>query len=114
LIPNTADLEAVAGPRVAGQKDAVGRVEAGHDLAAVQPERERHLAVDPDFRVVVDRDLEHDSRPGGIEGADTVGDRDVDAVPVEADAAGREPAHRVCRPEPLPPRLVEVDALRVR
>jgi hypothetical protein len=57
----------IARPSGSGEDDAVRRVEARDDLAAGEPERQRHLAVDPDLGVVVDHHLEHDGGAGGIE-----------------------------------------------
>ena len=101
-MPKTAIWNVSPGLRVARQHDAVGRVEAADAPAAGVAERERQLAVDPDLGVVVDHDLEDDGRAGRVEVADPLGDRDVDPVPVEADAAVGEPQLRLARARALP------------
>ena len=67
LIANTAISNLSPGPTLVAEHQAVGHVEA-LDAARRRPAGgARHLAVDPDFGVVVDIDLEHRDRTGGVE-----------------------------------------------
>ena len=64
------ELELLPGPRVAGEHDAIGRVEPLDELAAGLPQHQRKLPVHPDLGVVVDDQLEDDGRAGDVEAAD--------------------------------------------
>ena len=96
------DRERLSRSGVAGEDDAVRRVEAGNDRAARVAEGVRQLAVHPDLGIVVDHDLEHDRRARRVELADPLGEGDVDRVPVEADAAVREAKLRLARRQLTP------------
>ena len=91
------DGEGLAGLGVTSEHYPVGCIEAADRTAARVADRDRQLAVHPDLGVVVDHDLEDDGRAGRVEVADPLGDRDVDFVPVEADAAVGEAQLRLRR-----------------
>jgi hypothetical protein len=107
------DREAVAGPRVTREHDAVGGVEPADDRPAARAQRERQLAVDPDLGVVVDDDLEDGGHARRVQRADPARDLDVDAVPVERHAPVAEARHRLLGGEHAPRRVVEVGRLGV-
>ena len=108
FIPKIASWNCSPGTGVPGEHDAIGRVEALHQLAAGLSQRHRQLAVDPHFGVVVHHQLEHHRHPGGVESADPLGDGDVDPVPVEAELSVPSPSLDRLRRESQPGRIVEV------
>ena len=59
-MPKTAKLNALAGLRVSGEDHAIRGVEAFDHRPAWLPQDPRHLAVDPDLRIVIDHDFKSD------------------------------------------------------
>ena len=102
------ELNPLAGLCVPGDDHAVRRVESLDHRPARLAQDAGHLAVHPHLGVVVDDDLESDGRTCGAEVADLFGDRDVDAVPVEADFGGRTALVERRGVDGLPLRIVEV------
>ena len=113
-MPNTASWNVSPGRASRVSTTRLGALKPATTWPPDYSERERHLAVDPDLGVIVDDDLEHERRAGGVELADPLGNGDRDPVPVEAHAPVREPAHRVLGREPPPARVVEVACVRAR
>jgi DNA-directed RNA polymerase specialized sigma24 family protein len=79
-------------------------------------ERSCELAVHPDFCVIVDRRLENRCGAGRIEGTDPVGNRNSQAIPVEAQApiTGREEdiaGAQLSAPAAVPEYLTDGDIL---
>ena len=99
----------LTGLRVARQHDAIRRVEALDERAARLPERAGQLAVHPDLGVVVHDDLEHHRRAARRQPADRFGDRQVEAIPREADLAAGAALFQARRVDCRPPRIVELD-----
>ena len=82
-------LDALTGFDVLADDQAIRGVESLDQMAASLPEHQRQPAVHPDLRVIVDHDFEDGCGAGRIERADPVRNRHVDAIPVEAEPAGR-------------------------
>src|SRR5207247_5648307 len=82
--------------------------------AARLTQDERQLAVGPDLGVVVHDDLEDRRGPSGIELPDSLGDRDLQAVPGEAQPAAGAACLERRRLDPLPLRVVEIGGAGVR
>ncbi len=110
----------MAGARVAREHDAVGSVEPFNELSARLPQHERQLPIDPDFRIVINRDFKHDGRTGRVERTDLVRNGHSRAVPIEAKSAGGTALFELSRFDSFPFGIVkvcwagmDVDVLRV-
>ena len=107
LAPNTASWIRWPGRASRAITTRFGALKPLMSWPAGLAEHERQLAVDPDFRVVVDDDLEDDGRAGRVERADLLRDRHVDAVPAERESAMRASCLEALRLDHRPARVVK-------
>jgi len=99
-------LDPLARPGV-GRKDYPIRcVEAPDERSTALAQDARQPAVNPDLRVVIDDDLEHDCRTARFEGADCLGNSDRGPIPVETQLSGGPPTLERGGLDCLPSRVV--------
>src|SRR5262249_36479180 len=80
-------LNFLTGFHVQSDGEPVWSIPTTDHRAARLAERARYLAIHPHFGVVVERGFENHRRSGWIVAADALGNRQVDPVPVKAQAA---------------------------
>src|SRR5271165_465231 len=107
-------LNLLAGLGVSREDHTIGCIESFDHRPAGLPQDAWHLAVYPDLSIVVDYDLKSDSRSCGAEVSDLFRNRDVNAVPVEANLSRRTPLVKSRRVDGFPLRIVEVSGARMR
>src|SRR5438876_10936193 len=91
-----------------GDYDSIGRVESLNHWPARLTKNTRHLAVDPNFSVVVDHDFKSDGRTRSFEVSDFLRDSDINSVPVEADLGSGTPLVKSYGIDGFPLRIIEV------
>src|ERR1041385_2626692 len=89
-------------------------VPSGNYRPAGLAQRARQLAVNPNLSIVVQRSLKYGCGTGRIEITDAIGNRQLDAIPVEAEPAIATPLIQSCRANDFPLGIVEIGGTGVR
>ncbi|MEW6304675.1 MAG: hypothetical protein AB1705_14465 [Verrucomicrobiota bacterium] len=108
------NLKRLAGPGVAREHDAVGRVPTGGNAAAVLPEHPRSLAVHPDLGIIVQHHFEHSRRTACVQAADSLRNRDIKPIPDERKPPIAAPLFERRGRDDFPPRIIEAFRARIR
>jgi hypothetical protein len=76
-------------------------------------ERARQFAVNPDLGIIVQRRLKNYGRSSRIEITDAIGNRQLDAIPIETQPSITTPLIQTCRANNFPLRIVKIRATSV-
>ena len=106
-------LDRLPGFNAASYDESVLRVPAFDHRAAALARGARDFTIDPNFRVIVERCREDQSRTRGIKGPDALRHGDLEPVPVKSELAGGAPFVERGRIDDFPLGIVEVGAAGV-